>query len=88
MQRMNVVLPEPDGPMMQTVSPLRDVEGDALQHLEPAEALVDVDGVHDERRVTHAPGSPSANASRDARPRERPLLALARRRACARSATG
>ena len=43
MQRMNVVLPEPEGPMMQTVSPLGDVERDALQHLEPAEALVDVD---------------------------------------------
>ena len=39
---MNVVLPEPDGPMMQTVSPLLDVERDALEHLEAAEALVHV----------------------------------------------
>ena len=35
---------------------LRDLERDALQHLEPAEALVDVLGVHDEpsRHRRHA----------------------------------
>ena len=47
MQRMKVVLPEPDGPMMQTVSPFVTLERDALQHLEPAEALVDVGRLHD-----------------------------------------
>ena len=42
MQRSSVDLPEPDGPMMQTTSPLRDVERDALQHLDGAERLVHV----------------------------------------------
>ena len=47
MQRRNVVLPEPEAPMMQTVSPFLTVEGDTLQHLEAAEALVHVFGEHD-----------------------------------------
>ena len=47
MQRMNVVLPEPDGPMMQTVSRLRP-QRDALQHLQAAEPLVDVDRADDD----------------------------------------
>ncbi len=60
---MKVVLPEPDGPMMQTVSLLPDFERDALQHLEPAEALVDVGRPDDDvgwdslsgHRAPHAP---------------------------------
>ena len=39
MQRKNVLLPEPDGPMMHITSPRRDLEVDAAEHLEAAEVL-------------------------------------------------
>ena len=42
MQRSSVDLPEPLGPITQTTSPLVDVEVDAAEHLEVAEALADV----------------------------------------------
>ena len=48
MQRRNVVLPEPDWPIRHTDLAAMDVERDALQHLDPAEALVHVHGVHDQ----------------------------------------
>ena len=41
MQRSSVHLPEPLGPITQTTSPALDVEVDAAQDLELAEALVD-----------------------------------------------
>ena len=37
MQRSRVVLPEPLGPMMQTTSPVRDIQIDALEHFQIAE---------------------------------------------------
>ena len=40
MQRRKVDLPEPDGPRMHITSPRLDLEVDALEHLEAAEALV------------------------------------------------
>ena len=48
MQRMNVVLPEPGRADDADRLALRDLERDALQHLEPAEALVHVLRVHDD----------------------------------------
>ena len=42
MQRSSVDLPEPLGPITQTTSPRFDVDVDAAQHLELAEALADV----------------------------------------------
>ena len=42
MQRSSVDLPEPLGPSTQTTSPLPTLEVDAAQHLELAEALVNV----------------------------------------------
>ena len=40
MQRSSVLLPEPLGPITQTTYPFGDLEVDAAQHLEVAEALV------------------------------------------------
>ena len=63
MQRMKVVLPEPDAPMMQTTSRCVDLERDALEHLQSAEALVDVGRPHDDV------AGPSRLTGRFARPR-------------------
>ena len=41
MQRRNVDLPEPDGPMRHHDLAALHLEVDALEHLVPAEALVD-----------------------------------------------
>ena len=41
MQRSSVDLPEPEGPMMQTVSPRRNGQPDVLQHGEGAEGFLD-----------------------------------------------
>ena len=76
---MYVVLPEPDGPMMQTVSPFADVEGNALQDLEPAEALLDIDGVHDEIGHARAPVAHRERVAEALPAGERPLFALTRR---------
>ena len=64
MQRSSVDLPEPDGPMMHTASPLRDRERDAAQHLDRAERLVHV-GEPDDRGGCGVIGSIPASA-RDA----------------------
>ena len=72
MQRRKVDLPEPDGPMMQTISPRRDLEVDALQHLEPAEALVDVDRA-DDRAASALTARPGPSAVRESRPACEPL---------------
>ena len=51
MQRRNVDLPEPDGPSRHITSPGMHLEVDPLQHLVPAEALVDAFGLH--HRLCH-----------------------------------
>ena len=89
MQRMKVVLPEPDGPMMQTVSPFVDLERDALQHLELAEALVDVARRHRPRSAvddlahlcpSQAVAGFHASSSRSRKLSSSPRSLLARRR--------
>ena len=45
MQRRKVDLPDPEGPSRHMTSPRRDLEIDALQHLEAPEALVDAFGL-------------------------------------------
>ena len=42
MQRKSVLLPEPEEPIIEMTSPLLGAERDALEHLERAEALVQV----------------------------------------------
>ena len=49
MQRRAVLLPEPLRPMMTRTSPAIDLEADAVEHLERAEALVHVLEGHDGR---------------------------------------
>ena len=70
MQRRNVDLPEPDGPTRHSTSPRADLERDALEHLQRAEALAHPLGLHHRvastARARHAPrpGLPCALAER------------------------
>ena len=57
MQRSSVVLPEPEGPTMATTSPRATSIETPAQHLERAEALVQVDDPHERRRRVLAGGS-------------------------------
>ena len=59
--RHSVDLPDPDGPMTMTTSPLPTVRSMSLQHVQVAEVLVDA--VHDDEGLAHALNVPRSVAA-------------------------
>ena len=68
MQLTSVLLPEPFGPIRPSRSPARDLEVDAVERDEAAEALAEPVDV--EQRRAHARASGSGGARRRARRRD------------------
>ena len=72
MQRRNVDLPEPDGPEHAHHLAARDLEVDALEHLEAAEALVDALGLDHRGHAAALTTLPAVTEAQPARPRSSP----------------
>ena len=67
MQRMKVVLPEPEAPMTTTTSCRSDLHRDALEDVQATEVLVDVGGLDDDSPA-QAPARRRSRARSSCRP--------------------